>query len=1139
MKKVAIGLGAVVFIVLAVALLAPFFVDLNDFKPDIAREVEAATGRKLVISGDIDARVLPSPGATVRGIRFANIEGATAADMATLQSVEIDLALGPLLSGKIQIRSITLVKPVIAIEVLADGRSNLDFAAPGSAGSDSGAAADASKDTAGPAIRIDRVAIEQGAISYTDAKSGETIQVDGFDATLSAASLKGPFAGVGEFNFRKVPINFAISTGRLAGPGAVSMSAEIGIGGADAKLTFRGQASEPTAEAHVTGKLQFSGGNFGGLLTVLNQLAGQSSADLPKIAQAYSFAAAVDATSRDIALNDLVLELGNSNASGAISAALGAQMRLDVALSVNRFDADALLLEIGSAAPAGDAAKETAMPAKAAPDAPRISFALPENLNGSVIVEVEALTFRKNVVRRAAIDAEIENGTVKLQRLAAQFPGGSDVSVAGTLTTVDRAPQFEGSIRASSDNIRGVFDWLEIDTKSIAVDRLRKLALSSRVRVTPDVAQIYDIDLTLDSTKLTGGVAYAFRARPSFSVDATVDRLNIDAYLPKPPGDDTGAAKQEASTLSAEKKPAGGPLAVLDTFDTNLKLAAGSLTYNELAAQGLKVDLSLLGGELTVRELRTTNFAGVAATLSARGRNFAKDPAIAADFNVTIANPSRTAQIAQLGNPMIARLGKLSAKGSISGSAKSLALNTTLDVEGMRAVASGTVNGLGLGIGAESEKPAFDLSLNLTSPNITAFVKRFDPAVALDIKGPIEMIGKVKGGLEALDVDIALSAAGAQFNAAGRVEPLAGPQYNVQLALSHPDVVKFLDNVGVDYRPAATNLGGISLKSAVQGGADKIRLTGMDGKLGPARFSGDVSIGLAGVRPRVDANVRTSEILLDLFLPRAETGRSGTAGKSRTAVPGTASQQRWSREPIDFSFAQAIDGSIQIASRGIVWGAYNFVEPQLKLVIEDGVIDVNPLLGKLFSGEVQLAARLTTANTPRLGLSLNLKGADLAAAVKQAAQIDILTGFLDLQGQFTALGRNQFEIISTLAGEGTAAGRDGSVDGIDLRSLSDRLKRLNEVTDYLSLLQSSMAGGTTKYQTVGGAFAINRGIVTAKDMRAQLDAAEGVAQAKIDLPRWNLDLTSRFRLTEHANAPTIGLDLRGPIDAPRREVRTL
>ena len=1134
MKKVAIGVGAVVLVVLAVALLAPVFIDLNDFKPQIAREVEAATGRKLVITGDIDARVLPSPGASVRGIRFANIEGASAANMATLDSVEVDLALGPLLRGDIQVRRITLVKPVITVEVLADGRSSLDIG-PGDDAADAETAASDSPESGSPAVRVDRVVIEQGSISYSDSTSGNTIQIDEIDATLSAESLQGPFAGVGEFMLRQTPINFAISTGSLAAKGPIALSVEVGLGDAEAKLSFRGQASEASEDAHIDGKLKLKGGDFGNLLKVVAQLAGEVAEDLPKISQPYSLVASVDATSRDVALNNFAFELGESNARGAISAALGDQIRVDVALSINRLDADSMLAEVERRAPiekkagAGSGSEDRT-------DSAPVSFALPENLNGSLTVEIEALTYREHVVRRAAVDAAIENGTVKLQRLAARLPGGSDVEITGTLTTVDRSPQFEGGIRANSDNIRAVLDWMAVDTESIAVDRLRKLVLSSRVRVTPDVAQVYDIDLTFDSTKIGGGMAFAFRTRPSFSVDVSLDRLNIDAYFPGIAGDDTEAEEnKEAAKSATSDGTAVAPLAVLDTFDTNFKLAAGSLTYDGMAIQDLKVDLSLLAGELTVRELSTTNVAGVAAALSARGRNFSKDPAISIDFNVTIANPSRAARTVALSEPMIARLGEVTAKGSISGSAKSLALNTTLAFRGLSAAVSGTISGIGLG-GAD-ETPSVDLSLNVSSPNLASLVRRVDPTIDMGVKGAVSAIGKVKGGLEELEVDLAINAAGAQMNTVGTVEPIAGSTYELQFALSHPDIVKFLANLGVDYQPAAVNLGGVSIKTAVQGKPQQISLNGMDGKIGPARFSGDVALEFGGPRPRIDANIRTSEILLDSFLPRAaasSTTNRQSGSTSRTA----AAQERWSRDPINLDFAQAFDGSIQIASRGITWGAYDFIEPQLKLTVEDGVIDVNPLLGKLFAGEVQIAARVSSAGTPRLGLSLNLTGADLAAAVKQAAGIDTLTGLVDVQGQFTALGNSQFEMISTLAGTGSASARDGSVTGLDLPTLSERLKRLNEITDYLSLIQSTMGGGVTQFQSVGGAFNINRGIVVADDIRAQLDAAEGTAQARIDLPRWNLDLTSLFRLTEHANAPNVGLDLHGPIDAPRRDIKT-
>ena len=971
MKKVAIGVGAVVLVVLAVALLVPVFIDLNDFKPQIAREVEAATGRKLVITGDIDARVLPSPGASVRGIRFANIEGASAANMATLDSVEVDLALGPLLRGDIQVRRITLVKPVITVEVLADGRSSLDIG-PGDDAADAETAASDSPESGSPAVRVDRVVIEQGSISYSDSTSGNTIQIDEIDATLSAESLQGPFAGVGEFMLRQTPINFAISTGSLAAKGPIALSVEVGLGDAEAKLSFRGQASEASEDAHIDGKLKLKGGDFGNLLKVVAQLAGEVAEDLPKISQPYSLVASVDATSRDVALNNFAFELGESNARGAISAALGDQIRVDVALSINRLDADSMLAEVERRAPiekkagAGSGSEDRT-------DSAPVSFALPENLNGSLTVEIEALTYREHVVRRAAVDAAIENGTVKLQRLAARLPGGSDVEITGTLTTVDRSPQFEGGIRANSDNIRAVLDWMAVDTESIAVDRLRKLVLSSRVRVTPDVAQVYDIDLTLDSTKIGGGMAFAFRTRPSFSVDVSLDRLNIDAYFPGIAGDDTEAEEnKEAAKSATSDGTAVAPLAVLDTFDTNFKLAAGSLTYDGMAIQDLKVDLSLLAGELTVRELSTTNVAGVAAALSARGRNFSKDPAISIDFNVTIANPSRAARTVALSEPM--RLGEVTAKGSISGSAKSLALNTTLAFRGLSAAVSGTISGIGLG-GAD-ETPSVDLSLNVSSPNLASLVRRLDPTIDMGVKGAVSAIGKVKGGLEELEVDLAINAAGAQMNTVGTVEPIAGPTYELQFALSHPDIVKFLANLGVDYQPAAVNLGGVSIKTAVQGKPQQISLNGMDGKIGPARFSGDVALEFGGPRPRIDANIRTSEILLDLFLPRAaasSTTNRQSGSTSRTA----AAQERWSRDPINLDFAQAFDGSIQIASRGITWGAYDFIEPQLKLTVEDGVIDVNPLLGKLFAGEVQIAARVSSAGTPRLGLSLNLTGAPI------------------------------------------------------------------------------------------------------------------------------------------------------------------
>ena len=50
-KKPLIGAGSVLGVLIVALLIAPFLLDLNSFKPQIAAQVKKATGRDLVIDG--------------------------------------------------------------------------------------------------------------------------------------------------------------------------------------------------------------------------------------------------------------------------------------------------------------------------------------------------------------------------------------------------------------------------------------------------------------------------------------------------------------------------------------------------------------------------------------------------------------------------------------------------------------------------------------------------------------------------------------------------------------------------------------------------------------------------------------------------------------------------------------------------------------------------------------------------------------------------------------------------------------------------------------------------------------------------------------------------------------------------------
>ncbi|MCG8546438.1 MAG: AsmA family protein, partial [Alphaproteobacteria bacterium] len=128
MKKLLIGLVALVVLLIAAVLIAPSFIDWNAQKQQITAAVRDATGRDLTIRGDIDITILPSPALRVEDVRFANVAGATSPDMVQLKEARVSVAFGPLFEGRLA-AVVTLVRPIIHLEKLADGSASWNFAA--------------------------------------------------------------------------------------------------------------------------------------------------------------------------------------------------------------------------------------------------------------------------------------------------------------------------------------------------------------------------------------------------------------------------------------------------------------------------------------------------------------------------------------------------------------------------------------------------------------------------------------------------------------------------------------------------------------------------------------------------------------------------------------------------------------------------------------------------------------------------------------------------------------------------------------------------------------------------------------------------------------------------------------------------
>src|SRR3954452_1595097 len=113
MKKIAIGLGALVVLVVVILLVAPFLIPLDTYKAKLVEQVKAATGRDLRIDGPVRLSIIPRLALGAEKIAFANAPGATSPEMARIAKLELVLRLWPLISGELAIDSFILEKPAI------------------------------------------------------------------------------------------------------------------------------------------------------------------------------------------------------------------------------------------------------------------------------------------------------------------------------------------------------------------------------------------------------------------------------------------------------------------------------------------------------------------------------------------------------------------------------------------------------------------------------------------------------------------------------------------------------------------------------------------------------------------------------------------------------------------------------------------------------------------------------------------------------------------------------------------------------------------------------------------------------------------------------------------------------------------
>ena len=1087
MQTTLLGLAIAFIIALVAALIGPYFIDWNQFRPQFEAEAAQVIGAPVRVAGELEARLLPSPSLRLRSVVVggANDLGKVRAD-----KLDVEFSLGSLMRGEWRATELTI--DGMALDLGLDPKGRIDW--PASTG----------KFNLGT-LSIDRLNLT-GRVALHDALSHGTLELNDIVFSGDVRSLAGAIRGDGHFSYQGNRTPFRVSSGQSADgngtrihlsidPTARALSAEL-----DGVVSFEARA--PRFEGAVTlAALAVPRAKGGGPPPAPWRISAKVKAD--------HGAAKLEQIEASYGAEDSALKL-----AGTGDVRFGASPLLHAALSARQLDADRF------------AAREVGIkdePVRALPALRALIAAAGEPpMSAQIELTAEQIIMGGRPLQNFAADLRTDGKSWSIDRLDVRAPGVTHVSLSGTSAQTGAPDNFKGALSIESSDPDALVMWLQ-GRSELTYRSQKPLRLSGDVTVGARRVAIEAIKCELDGGAVEGRIALSHDASSGAMLDAELkaERLDLDS-----------AAAFARALLGPQ---AEWPERAQISLDISHAISAGQELHPFMARFGYGPKTIALDS-LKIGQTSGVMVEGFGAF----------DRANATGKLALNSSAASLTQITSLIAPLAPALAsRLNAMGVSAGPARlklALAIDkdrdrsdhasarATLDLDAPQFKGTAT-------IAARPEVAALrevdleklrrseiTLESKLSSEQGASLLALLglDNMVAVG-NGPGQFAASVSGVWGApLRLKINLSGTGLEAEAQGTAEPFA-PILKGSVALK----ARSLNLAPLfDLKPSDKLAQNISLSSRVSLAGGKLTLDDIDGAMAGSRLRGRVAVTLDGER-----NVE-GEVGLDaLELAPAFALAIGAAGHDAAEPLGSGLLKGW-RGQIAF---QALHGVLPGGSE---------LRPISGALKGDGQsLVIDGIKGGVGGGEVSgsIDARQTAG-----GLALNARMAfnSVDGASLHYRGLAMPAGRTSLQMTLASQGRSASALTGALSGGGTVTLESAAIGGLDPRAfdVAIRASDAGQATDDVRLrkmVEPVLAGGALLIASAQIPFTIRDGRLRVAATTLGSEVARAVISGGYDIPADQADIRATLTLAavgQEATRPEIAVFAAGSPDALDRTV---
>ena len=310
-RKMILGvLASIILICFLVIIVVVSTYDYNKFKPMITNIAKKYTGRELTLAGDIKAKISLSPNLQINDVSFQNASWSSHPEMIHAKQIEVQLALIPLLKGRISLKRLTLINPDLIMEINKSGKTNLEFDLPEKKKDQ---AAQAKKDeTKAVPFHFKEILIVDGRLTVENHQKNQTLvlTIDRGTEKSEEFMTGGEIDLIGSFN--DVPFVVAGKLGPFAGITDPNVPYPVDLKGDIEKIEFTvsGKIQDPVSAKGIDVRFSFKGDDLVRIENITKN-------PLPITGPFHISSHLVADKPEKIQVSDMLIELGNSRLNGS------------------------------------------------------------------------------------------------------------------------------------------------------------------------------------------------------------------------------------------------------------------------------------------------------------------------------------------------------------------------------------------------------------------------------------------------------------------------------------------------------------------------------------------------------------------------------------------------------------------------------------------------------------------------------------------------------------------------------------------------------------------------------------------------------------------------------------------------------